>query len=59
LWTSDPWARAIGEAVAWRVAVPSAVLMLPAMIPGMLGRSPPLALGMLLAAAPVTVLALS
>jgi hypothetical protein len=56
--TSDPWGQAIGRAVAGLVAVPYVLFVLPTLIMGLLERWLPLALSLLVIAAPATLLAL-
>ena len=58
LWTSDPWAWAIGRAVAELVAIPYILLVVPALVMGVLGRWLPFALALALIAPPATILVL-
>jgi hypothetical protein len=52
--TSDPWSRAIGEAVSWLIFIPLIALILPALLLGVMGRLLPFAFLLSAGAVPAT-----
>jgi len=58
LWTSNPLGWAIGKGVAGLAAVPYVLFVMPALTMGLTDRWLPLALSLLVIAAPATLLAL-